>query len=78
MTPAELRQKVEKILDDFDMSLSTYKDSSIVSRINRNEDAVVDTFFAEVFRKSAIISEMTEGAFDITVGPLGKSLGIWS
>jgi thiamine biosynthesis lipoprotein len=73
--PAELRQKVEKILNDFDMSLSTYKDSSIVSRINRNEDAVVDTFFAEVFRKSAIISEMTEGAFDITVGPLVKAWG---
>jgi FAD:protein FMN transferase len=73
--PAELRQKVEKILSDFDMSLSLYKDSSIISRINRNESAVPDSFFTEVFRKSALISKMTDGAFDITVGPLVRAWG---
>jgi len=73
--PGELRKRVEKILYDFDMSLSLYKDSSIISKINRNEDAVPDSFFTEVFRKSVIISEMTEGAFDITVGPLVNAWG---
>ena len=73
--PGELRKKVEKILSDFDMSLSVYKDSSIISKINRNEDAVPDSFFTEVFRKSVLISEMTDGAFDITVGPLVKAWG---
>jgi thiamine biosynthesis lipoprotein len=73
--PAELKQKVEKTLSDFDMSLSLYKDSSILSKINRNEDAVPDSFFTEVFRKSVIISEMTGGAFDITVGPLVRAWG---
>lgn len=71
----ELRQKVEKILAEFDNSLSLYKDSSILSRINRNEDAVPDSFFTEVFRKSVQISEMTDGAFDITVGPLVRAWG---
>lgn len=73
--PAELRTRVEKLLDNFDLSLSTYKDSSIISRINRNEDVLPDSFFVEAFRKSAYISEMTNGAFDITVGPLVKSWG---
>jgi|WetSurMetagenome_2_1015567.scaffolds.fasta_scaffold15126_5 FAD:protein FMN transferase len=73
--PSELRQKVEKILSDFDMSLSVYKDSSIISRINRNENVVPDSFFTEVFRKSVIISQMTDGAFDITVGPLVRAWG---
>jgi FAD:protein FMN transferase len=73
--PAELRQKVEKTLSDFEMSLSLYKDSSVLSKINRNEDAVPDSFFTEVFRKSVIISEMTGGAFDITVGPLVRAWG---
>lgn len=72
---AELRNKVEKILSDFDMSLSVYKDSSIISKINRNEDVVPDSFFTEVFTKSVLISEMTEGAFDITVGPLVRAWG---
>ena len=73
--PGDLREKVEKTLNDFDMSLSLYKDSSVISRLNRNEDIVPDSFFTEVFRKSALISEMTEGAFDITVGPLVKAWG---
>jgi thiamine biosynthesis lipoprotein len=49
----ELKQKVEKILHDFDMSLSLYKDSSILSRINRNEDVKPDSYFTSVFAKSA-------------------------
>ncbi len=73
--PEELKTKVEKILHDFDMSLSLYKDSSIISRINRNEDVAADTFFTEVFNKSAQISAMTNGAFDITVGPLVEAWG---
>lgn len=75
INPAELRNKVEKILSDFDMSLSVYKDSSIISKINRNEDVVPDSFFTEVFAKSVLISEMTDGAFDITVGPLVRAWG---
>jgi FAD:protein FMN transferase len=75
INPGELREKVEKIFHDFDMSLSLYIDSSLISRLNRNEDAVPDTFFTEVFNKSALISAMTDGAFDITVGPLVKAWG---
>jgi FAD:protein FMN transferase len=73
--PGDLRQKVEVILDNFDKSLSLYNDSSILSRINRNEQAVPDSFFTEVFRKSVYISAMTDGAFDVTVGPLVKAWG---
>ena len=71
----KLKLKVEKILHDFDMSLSLYQDSSIISKINRNEEVIPDSFFTEVFIKSALISEMTDGAFDITVGPLVKAWG---
>ena len=73
--PQNLKQKVDKILSDFDMSLSLYKDSSILSKVNRNEEVVADSYFSEVFRKSVIISKMTGGAFDATVGPLVKAWG---
>jgi thiamine biosynthesis lipoprotein len=73
--PGELKKAVDKIFHDFDMSLSLYNDSSIISKINRNEDVIVDTFFTEVFKKSGEISVMTNGAFDITVGPLVKAWG---
>jgi FAD:protein FMN transferase len=75
INPEDLKLKVENIFHDFDMSLSLYKDSSIISRINRNEEVVTDSFFTEVFAKSAKISEMTDGAFDITVGPLVEAWG---
>jgi len=75
ISPVDLKQKVEKILHDFDMSLSVYNDSSIISKINRNEDVIVDSCFTEVFNRSALISKMTDGAFDITVGPLVRAWG---
>jgi len=71
----ELKAGVEKILRDFDMSLSLYKDSSILSRINRNEDIPADSFFIECFNLSKYISLLTGGAFDITVGPLVRAWG---
>jgi thiamine biosynthesis lipoprotein len=75
INPEDLKVKVEKILHDFDMSLSLYKDSSVICRLNRNENVVPDTFFTEVFAKSVEVSKMTDGAFDITVGPLVKAWG---
>lgn len=73
--PQELKSEIEKILKEFDLSLSLYADSSILSRVNRNEDVQVDRYFSEAFRKSVEISELSEGAFDITVGPLTRAWG---
>jgi len=73
--PQDLKSEVEKILHDFDMSLSLYADSSILSKVNRNEDVYLDHFFVEAFNKSTYITEITDGAFDITVGPLVKAWG---
>jgi len=71
----KLKEDVEKIFHSFDMSVSLYNDSSVISKINRNEDVVPDTFFIEAFNKSEEISVLTGGAFDITVGPLVKAWG---
>ena len=71
----ELKADVEKILREFDMSLSLYVDSSVLSKINRNEDVTPDSYFLEAFKKSEEISKITDGAFDITVGPLVKAWG---
>lgn len=73
--PQELKSEVEKILKEFDLSLSLYVDSSILSKVNRSEDVQVDLYFSEAFRKSVALSKLTEGAFDITVGPLTKAWG---
>lgn len=70
-----LKTEVEGIFRRIDNSLSVYNDSSIISKINRNEDVVADSMFTEVFYKSKEISRLTGGAFDITVGPLVRAWG---
>jgi len=75
LDPFVLREEVEALLHNFDMSLSLYQDSSILSRINRNEKVVADAFFTEAFERSKELYELTGGAFDITVGPLVKAWG---
>ena len=75
LTPLTVKTGVEDLLHEFDMSLSIYQDSSIVSKINRNEDVEIDSFFTEVFRKAEEITKLTNGCFDVTVGPLVKAWG---
>ena len=49
--PVELKKSVENILHNFDLSVSQYNNSSIISRVNRNEDVILDTFFINVFNR---------------------------
>ena len=72
----DLQKKIEKRLHEFDLSLSTYVPQSIISRINRNDNSVrTDTDFEDMFKVSMDVSRHTNGAFDITVGPLVKAWG---
>jgi len=71
----KLNRGISDILTRIDNSLSVYNNSSLISRINRNEDVSADRYFTEVFNLSREISDMTGGAFDITVGPLVRAWG---
>jgi thiamine biosynthesis lipoprotein len=74
-----LHPAVDSLLADFDMSLSTYQPNSIISRFNRNESGVkADWKFITVFNKSYEVYQKTDGAFDITVGPIVNVLGFGS
>lgn len=70
-----LKSEIEAELKRFDGSLSPFNDTATITRINRNEDIVPDTFFTNVFRRSMEISQETDGAFDITVAPLVNACG---
>lgn len=69
-----LKAEIEAELKKVDGSLSTFNTSSIISRINRNEDVKVNGMFADVFGLAQKISAETGGAFDITVAPL---VNVW-
>lgn len=71
----DLKAEIEAELKRFDLSLSPFNDSSVISRVNRNEELVTDTFFQTCFNRSMKISRETKGAFDITIAPLANAWG---
>jgi len=80
-----LRHAIGDRLSEIDKRMSTYRDDSEISRFNRSPvgsqtSVSSDTRF--VLQTSVELNSLTEGAFDITVGPLvdlwgfgGQSIG---
>lgn len=71
----DLKFEIEEELKRFDASLSPFNDSSVISKVNRNEDFITDTLFRNVFKRSMEVSEETGGTFDITIAPLANAWG---
>ena len=73
---ANYRQAIDSIFKSIDFYLSTYQTGSIISKLNRNDSAViVDEYFSDVFNKSMEVSEKTKGFFDVTVAPIVNAYG---
>lgn len=72
----DYQEEIDSLLMEFDRSLSIYLPGSVISRINNNEkDVKVDSLFRIVFYKAKEVNELSDGAFDITVGPLVNAWG---
>ena len=69
------QKEIEAELQKVDQSLSPFNKTSIISKVNRNEDVKVNEMFKEVFDLAESISKETDGAFDITVAPLVNTWG---
>jgi thiamine biosynthesis lipoprotein len=70
-----LKQEIDGLLSDFDLSVSTYNPNSIISKINTNKQVIVDDYFKACFKKAKKIWKLTNGAFDPTVFPLVNAWG---
>ena len=71
----DLQDEIIAELQRFDNSLSAFNSSSVISLVNRNESDKVDTLFENMFTTAERISELSDGAFDITVAPLVNAWG---
>lgn len=70
---SELQAAVDEELSRIDRLMSTYKPDSELSRFNRHESTEpfgVSADTAKVAAAARRISEQSDGAFDVTVGPL--------
>lgn len=69
-------QPIDSLFRLIDKSMSLWDSTSLINRINRNEtNAVSDVHFQRVYDRSIEVSRDTEGAFDVTVGPLVRAWG---
>lgn len=66
---------IQEGLKEFDHSLSIFNPHSTISCINRNDSVVTDSLFEVMYKEAYAISELSDGAFDITVGPLVNAWG---
>lgn len=65
------KAEFDSILQKFDTTFSIYISESIISRINNNDTTVrTNQQFRHFIEQSKRISKLTDGMFDITVGPL--------
>ncbi len=71
----DLHSEIELELKKFDGSLSPFNKESVISRVNRNEEFVTDSFFQVCFNRAVEVSKETNGAFDITIAPLANAWG---
>lgn len=71
----DFRSSIDSLLTEFDNTASLWVDTSVIRRVNANENMCVNPLFADLFAKSQGISKATDGYFDITVGKLVNAWG---
>tara|TARA_B100001175_G_scaffold85843_2_gene72072 strand:+ start:196 stop:1176 length:981 start_codon:yes stop_codon:yes gene_type:complete len=60
--------EIINIFNDIDISMSTYNKKSIISKVNNNQNVILDSHFQNVFHSSKKIYELTDGRFDPSIG----------
>lgn len=71
----DLHQAIKQKLQEVDNSLSMFNPNSVISHINRNDNIITDSLFEAMYAEALSISELSHGAFDITVAPLVNAWG---
>jgi len=72
----DYQSRIESLLREFDMSVSTYEPASLISRFNKTpEDIRPDEYLRTVVEASRQIFEESNGAFDITIAPVVNAWG---
>ena len=73
-----VREAIQTQLQDIDGKMSTYREASEISRLNRSRKTTPHPLSRETFtvlEEALRISRITRGAFDVTVGPLVNAWG---
>ena len=69
------QQEIDSIFRAVDMSVNLWVDSSIISKVNRNETVTLDSIFIDNFHIAQQAARISNGYFDPTVSPIVAAWG---
>lgn len=67
--------EIDSIFNTVDQSVSLWNDSSIISKVNRNEPVKLNQIFIDNFNIAQQASALSNGYFDATISPLVAAWG---
>lgn len=73
--PEEFGPRLDSLFAEANRSMSVFDKGSLLSRVNRGEEEVVDGHIAACVEVAQRVSGLSEGAYDITIGPLVEAFG---
>ena len=69
------QREIDSIFRAVDLSVNLWVDSSVISKINRNEDVTLDKIFIDNFNIAQEAAHLSDGYFDPTVSPIVAAWG---
>ncbi|MBQ6771652.1 MAG: FAD:protein FMN transferase [Bacteroidales bacterium] len=69
------QREIDSIFRAVDLAVNLWVDSSVISKVNRNEEVVLDQIFIDNFNIAQEASRISDGYFDPTVSPIVAAWG---
>jgi len=69
------QHEIDSIFHAVDMSVNLWVDSSVISKVNRNEEVTLDSIFIDNFRIAQKAARLSDGYFDPTISPIVAAWG---
>ena len=69
------QREVDSIFQAVDLSINLWVDSSVISKVNRNEAVTLDSIFIDNFRIAQEAAKLSDGYFDPTISPIVAAWG---
>lgn len=69
------QHEIDSIFHAVDMSVNLWVDSSVICKVNRNEDVALDQIFIDNFNIAQEAAQLSNGYFDPTISPIVAAWG---
>ena len=71
----DFQREIDSIFHAIDLSVNLWVDSSVISKVNRNEDVALDKIFIDNFNLAQEAARLSDGYFDPTIAPIVAAWG---